>query len=318
MDPLDPGWKGKYGWSVSSDRLWQTCRRAFYYQYVAPWQASAERSERERLFRLRGLTGLKLLEGRLVHETAENLVNQHRLGRSLQVAPAVAFYDERVRAYKGTSRDTVVEAYNGLLLRDEFWELIRNDGAAQLGNFIQIIWPNLADLEYLQHEEFENFYLQDIKVNVKVDYTTRSQNGIVVVTDWKTGQDFRPEEGNVQLAVYGLWAASKFQVPLGKVRLELAYLRTGRSYPVELTEDLVRDAKEAVTAGAAEVLAAEDLDDFPTSPDPDKCTSCKFATVCPAGKGILEQFFADSVKDVVAKLGRKGGKIDRKSEDLGG
>lgn len=304
MENLDPAWKGKYGWSVSSDRLWQACRRAFFYQYVAPWRSSSNRAERERLFTLKKLTGIRLLEGRLVHEASENLINQHRLGRALQLDPAIAFYRDSVRRYRETARETIAEAYNGLLLRDEFFDLIRDDGTLQVANFVQITWPNLAGLEYLQHEEFESFYLHGIKVNVKVDYATRSPDGTVVVTDWKTGQDLRPEEGSVQLAVYGLWAASKYEVPLNKVRLELAYLRTGRSYPLEVTQELVQDAKEAVIAGAGEVLASDALEDFPTSPHPERCTACKFATVCPDGKTMLERFYAESARESVAKLVR--------------
>ncbi len=67
---------------------------------------------------------------------------------------------------------------------------------------------------------------------------------------------------------------------------------------MELTEALIRDAKEAVLAGAAEVLATEIPGDFPTNPDPGKCTSCKFATICPDGRIILEDFYTGSVEDV--------------------
>ncbi len=288
---------------MSADRLWQACRRAFYYQYVAPRQMDLDAEDRNRLFVLRRLTGLKMLEGRLVHETAENLINQHRLGRSLHLEPAVAFFEERVRNYEEAADQEIAETYNGLRINEGFFDWIRRDGARQVANFVNIVWPTLARLEYLQHEEYESFYLQNIRVNVKVDYTTRSKDGKIVVTDWKTGREVRPDDGNVQLAVYGLWASSKYEVPLKQVRVEVAYLRTGRSFPLALGEDLVRNAREAVMAGAAEVLAAETLEDFPTDPEPEKCTSCKFASICPDGREILEQFYAEAVRDVVDKPG---------------
>lgn len=164
------------------------------------------------------------------------------------------------------------------------------------------MWPNLADLEYLAHEDFENFVMGGgVKVNVKVDYVTKSPDGRIVVTDWKTGEE-RREENELQMAVYGMWASSKYDVPLNRVILELAYLRTGDSRPVKLDEEAVSFAKEAILADSAEVLAADRIEDFPTNPAPDRCTACPFARICPDGVQVLEEYFATSVRDTVAKL----------------
>ena len=303
MENLDPAWKGRYGWSVSSDRLWQTCRRAFYYRYVASSQSSTESSVRNKLYQMKGLTPLAALEGRLVHDSVENLIQQHRLGRSLKAAPAQEQYAQLVDRYKQTAREMIAEAYNGLAIQEKYFDLILEDGRKQIANFVNIVWPNLADLEYLMHEEFENFALEGIKVNVKVDYVTKSPDGKIVVTDWKTGEE-RREENELQMAVYGMWASSKYEVPLSRVMLELAYLRTGGSHPVKLSEEAVTFAKDAILAGAADVLAADRIDDFPTNPAPDRCIACHFARVCPDGVQVLDEYFATSVRDTVAKLSK--------------
>lgn len=108
---LDPAWKGRYGWSVSSDKLWQTCRRAFYYRYVASWQSTTEASVRNRLYQMKNLTPLAALEGRLVHDSVENLIQQHRLGRPLKAAPAQEQYAELVHRFKQMAREVIAEAY---------------------------------------------------------------------------------------------------------------------------------------------------------------------------------------------------------------
>ncbi len=303
MENLDPAWKGRYGWSISSDKLWQTCRRAFYYRYVASWQSSTEASVRNRLYQMKDLTPLAALEGRLVHDLVENLIQQPRLGRPLKVAPAQEQYAGLVDRYKQMARETIAEAYNGLAVQEKYFDLVLEDGRRQLVNFVKIIWPNVADLEYLSHEQFENFVVGGVKVNVKVDYVTKSPDGKIVVTDWKTGEE-RREENELQMAVYGMWASSKYDVPLDRVMLELAYLRTGDSRPVKLDAEAVAFAKEAILAGSAEVLAADSLEDFPTNPAPNRCIACPFARVCPDGIQVLSEYFATSVQSTVTKLSR--------------
>lgn len=304
MENLDPAWKGRYGWSVSSDKHWQTCRRAFYYRYVAAWQSSTEPSVRNKLYQMKGLTPLAALQGRLVHDSVENLIQQHRLGRPLKAGPAQEQYAQLVDRFKQTARETIAEAYNGLAVQEKYFDLILEDGRKQITNFVNIVWPNLADLEYLMHEEFENFVVEGIKVNVKVDYVTKSPDGKVVVTDWKTGEERQRDENELQLAVYGMWASSKYDVPLNRVMLELAYLRTGDSYPVKLDEEAKTFAKEAILAGAAEVLAADRIDDFPTSPGPNRCIACPFARVCPDGNQVLEDYFSSNGRGAVEKISR--------------
>src|SRR2546428_5314093 len=276
MENLDPAWKGRYGWSVSSEKLWQVCRRAFFYRYVASSQSVTEATVRNKLYQMKDLTPLAALEGRLVHDSVENLVQQHRLGRPLKAAPAQEQYSQLVDQYKRTARETITEAYSGLAIQSKYFEVIREDGRKQIANFVNIFWPNLADLEYLMHEEFENFVVEGIKVNVKVDYVTRSPSGKIVVTDWKTGEE-RRKENELQIAVYGMWAASKYDVPVDRVMLELAYLRKGDSHPVKLDEPAITFAQEAILAGAADVLAADSMDDFPTNPALDRCSACPFA-----------------------------------------
>lgn len=295
VEALDPAWKGRYGWSVSSDKLWQTCRRAFYYRYVATGQSSTESSVRNKLFLMKGLTPLGALKGRLVHETVENLIQQHRLGRPLKAAPAQGQYTQLTGEYVQAAEEKIVEAYNGLQIQGRYFDLILEDGLKQIATFVNVLWPNLADLEYLTHETFESFVVEGIKVNVKVDYATKSPDGRIVITDWKTGEE-RREENELQMAVYGMWASSKYGVPLNRVMLELAYLKTGASRPVRPDDQAIDDAKEAILAGAAEVLAADRMEDFPTSPAPDQCIGCNFAKVCPDGIQILEEYFATPVR----------------------
>lgn len=299
MSRLDPSWKGRYGWSISSDRLWNSCRRAFFFRYVSNWQPPGEFPPADQIKRLKDLTGLQLLEGRLVHEAIENAVQQHRLGRKILLEPMLSFYEAQWRAFSESPAQNLTEGFNGMTVSEEFLEFVLADGKRQLERFVRIIWPQVRDLEYLEHEEFENFYIDDLKVHVKVDLVTRSGDGTIVITDWKTGQEYTPDKDDIQLAVYGLWASSKFEVPLERVKLELAYLRTGRSIPVELRSDIIRDVTEAVLASSAEVLAADDLEDFPTSPYPERCLSCPFASVCPDGTATLEDLRA---RDMLGEL----------------
>ncbi len=306
MAPLDPAWKGKYAWSVSSDRLWQTCKRAFYYRYVALWQPSTDSAVKNKLYLMKGLTPLATLQGRVVHDAIESLIQQHRLGRPLKAAPAQELYSETINRYTETAADVIAEAYNGLTVEGAYFDVVRRSGKRDIANFVNILWQHLVDQEYLMHERFESFTLDAIKVNVKVDYVTRSPNGKLVVTDWKTGEDHHPEEANLQLVVYGLWAAAKYGVSTDDVMLELAYLSSGKSYPAGLDVESVTAAREAVMAGASDILASDRLEDFPTNPEPNRCIACPFARVCPDGTQILEDYFSAVVRESITKLSRQG------------
>jgi CRISPR/Cas system-associated exonuclease Cas4 (RecB family) len=242
---------------------------------------------------MKALTPLAALEGRLVHECVENLIQQHRLGRFVKVSTAQEQYAGSVARFEKQANELISEVYNGLPVQHTYFDLIRSDGQEQIANFVRLVWPNLADLEYLSHEQFENFVVGGVKVNVKVDFVSRSPDGKVVVTDWKTGEE-RREENELQLAVYGMWAASKYDVPLNRVLLELAYLRTGKAKPVKFDEESIAVAKEAILAGSAEIIASDRLDDFPTNPSADQCVACAFAQVCPDGSQVLGELLAYS------------------------
>jgi len=289
MRELDPGWKGKYAWSVSSESTWRQCKYMFFMRYVALSHRNLDASTRNKLYTMKKLTSLSMLEGRIIHEMIEDMIQQTRLGRQPQTVMVADRFWAALLRYKEKSSETITEAFNGLKIEDTFYELVRKDGESQIRNFIEIVWPRLSNLEYLAHEEFESFVVNGIRVNVKVDYVTKSPNGKIVLTDWKTGAEKNVLEGGLQMAVYGMWASSKYNVPISEIMVELAHLRSAKSHPIKLDDKMVSTAKETIYIGASEILATDSVDGFSTNPTPEKCVACPFARVCEDGSQILEE-----------------------------
>jgi hypothetical protein len=86
-----------------------------------------------------------------------------------------------------------------------------------------------------------------------------------------------------------MWASSKYNVPLSEVMVELAHLRTGKSHPIKLSDDMVDSAKECIFVGASEILATETSEDFQMNPRPQRCVACPFAKLCPDGSQLLTE-----------------------------
>ena len=142
-------------------------------------------------------------------------------------------------------------------------------------------------MKYLSHEKIESFDLNGTKVWVSLDLITEADNGMKVVTDWKTGkEDFISIDENKQIGVYVLWVHMKHKIPIERIRGEIVYLKTGKTVSTEKTEQQLKDLEDFITTNAKIMLDARSKDDFPASPDR-KCKGCNFATICEEGKKFL-------------------------------
>jgi len=227
---------------------------------------------------------MHVLQGSLLHEVIENQIGQHHLGRDMNETGAKSQYTQRLGQYKDTARDVLTEFYNGIPYDDLFFERIRDEGLLKLDMFFGVIWPQFQDLEYLKHEEFDKFFIDDIEVVVKVDYVSKTKPDVIVITDWKTGADDEEYENDLQIATYFLWAMQYYKKAPSHIRSELAYLKTGAMRPYEFTFDDLDIIQGKIVDEYCMMNKSYEIVNFPPNPTPRKCIGCQFGTLCPASE----------------------------------
>ncbi|MDO9542131.1 MAG: PD-(D/E)XK nuclease family protein [Kiritimatiellia bacterium] len=127
-----------------------------------------------------------------------------------------------------------------------------------------------------------------VKIYAIPDYAYLKE-GKMHIHDWKSGRQ-KPAHKD-QMAVYGLWAASKHKFDPQQVHIHLEYLSAGITDSTELTnaslllaQELIRDS----VAEMAEYLVDGDLnrneplpkEDWEMSADMNVCRKCNFYELC--------------------------------------
>ena len=266
-------WFFKYNtWSYSKHRLFDLCKRNFYYRYIGTALKESTDFDTYKLKRLKDLNSKYALEGLLIHGVIENQIGQHYLGRDLNEGGAKSQFVQRVEQYRKTACDMITEFFNGLPKDDEFFDRIRAEGQDKISMFFGVIWPQLKDLEYLKHEDFDKFKINDVEVTVKVDYVSKTKNDIIVPTDWKTGQDNEEYESDLQIGTY---------VPLGDAILSenantdskwgLAYLKTGMMRQTEFNDEVLETIRKKIVDDFEQMNLNYEMNNYPASPEPGKC-----------------------------------------------
>jgi CRISPR/Cas system-associated exonuclease Cas4 (RecB family) len=273
-------WFHKYnGYSFSRHRQYNLCKRTFYYRYIARYLVDPGTLSVPRLKRLGELNSRYMLQGKLVHDIIEKEIKSLHRGDGMDPVRAKEALVRQVDSHFNLASEVLTEYHNGQSVDEEFFETAREKGQDHLDVFFNDLWPPVAKRDYLEHEEFEEFHLPDVRVILKTDYVSQVGEN-VVVTDWKTGDPEKDTDHDFQVAIYLLWAMDKYGKPFENVRGELAYLSEGYIKPLTFDQEQLESYGERIVRGFEEMNASYEADAFPPDPRPGKCISCQFATIC--------------------------------------
>lgn len=267
-------------WSFSRHQLLNYCNRAYYYRYIGSALKSSKILDVEKIKRLKGLKSKYVLQGILIHESIEDQITQHYLGRPVNPISAREKYHKRLNGFQATADTTITECFNGEHIDPAFFDTIRTSGVEMLDTFFTIVWPTLERLEYLSHEQFDNFKIGTVPVTVKLDYITKNNVDNLVLSDWKTGKERR--ESNLQLGAYVLFAIQKYNKTPEEIFSEIIYLAsTGKSRPYRFSSNQLDEVKDIITSDFERINASYEIEKYPADPAPKKCMNCPFASLCP-------------------------------------
>jgi CRISPR/Cas system-associated exonuclease Cas4 (RecB family) len=270
-------------WSFSRHQLMNFCKRAYYYRHIGGALKHSPVLDVPKIKSLKRLKSKFVLQGTLIHDAIEDQINQHYLGRDVKQESAKEQYLKRLNGFQQTADDMITEYFNGEQKDPAFFENIKSSGLEMLDTFFKIVWPNLKPLEYIRHEKFDNFTIENVPVTVKLDYITKSKDDRLVISDWKTGKERK--ENNLQIGVYVLFVMEQYKKSSDDIFSEVIYLSSsGSNRSYKFSSDQLAEIKKIITSDFEKMNASYEIDNYPSDPSPKKCMLCQFATICSDSK----------------------------------
>ncbi len=311
-------------WSVSRNRLFRACPRAYYYQYYGAWGgwASDAPGQARLLYTLKQMTSFPLWGGSVVHQVIQEALRQMRESR---LPPTLDQLQKRARALLNAgwkqSRDklwkqdpkrnvNLFEHYyareGGEITREEIDALKEKvfnalEGFLSSGVPQEVLpldatrWGQIDMLNSFVAGELpatENAPALPLKVWCALDFSYVDPEGVLHILDWKTGTEHR-EELRLQLACYALYAMDALRFPLEKLQLNGVFLNdSGRISTYEISSESLVNAKSQILNSAQAmrnclrdpVANLAEEETFPCAANPQCCTRCPFLQVCPAAQ----------------------------------
>jgi hypothetical protein len=308
------GLKNEFSWSKSRDGDFRSCPRKYHYGRYAFWGGWDELADE----RIRTLYILKNLKNRfawigtVVHGCIQrSLQKLHRGEPVLPVEEVIEITLNQMRDDFRASRSgeyrlkpkkvlglfehayrVPLEAASWQKMADAVRTCLRNFYASEV--FERFRWLGAKD--FLEIEDLAHFQLEGTKIWVTLDCCVREGEGLHIY-EWKTGKPAF-EANRVQRALYGLYAAGRWGVPLSGIRVHEFNLRANRIETYEVTEGLVsdvqsyirgsiQDMKRMLQDSEGNVPLPEEVFSFTT--DEGTCRWCVFQQVCPHGSELLRK-----------------------------
>ena len=297
--PVDP----EFSYSVSRSAKFESCRRAYWLTYVGSWGGWATgRNPHPRYtaasaqaYLLKHLQGRKGWIGNLLHALiAESLTTRLTVGHAVEQLDARmrAGYGESVRGdyrHDPKRRTGLVEHhYDEPIPRPE-WKQLRADAETMLRRFFAGPWLGYEAV-YVETPDRapDTFDFEGAPVWGMPDFVWRRDDGLLVLTDWKTGRA-RPDAERLQLLVYAAASIVKGRAlaaeELGMQAVHLA--SDGPSEVLRVTQAAIDEALAAVRTHIAAMRAVwPDEGAHPPSPGA-LCGFCAFREMCPEGAAAV-------------------------------
>lgn len=309
--------KSELTWSFSRDRLFNGCRRAYFYNYYLSWggwDAKADKLCRQ-AYILKNISGIDAWIGEIVHSIIKWILETKIAGISSQSnSPQAEFPGLRKDI---SAREAVKKAKDRLLKnweqsRSRMWEknvkqnlnlfehyygreLSREDLSKKLEKVTASInnlyesgfldgLSGLPRESFLRVDSLDSFDLKGTKIFASPDFAVKS--GDYLLYDWKTG---RPnEKDTLQLSCYILYATIKWKIPPDSVKIIPAYL-TQENFslsPVEplSMEEVIQYISESLARMQSLLIRGQEnkinIKDCPKTDEEWRCKNCKFQEIC--------------------------------------
>jgi hypothetical protein len=304
----------EFAWSATRARMFQECRRKFYYRYrVAPMGKRPDAPpEQQEAYRVKDLIGLEAWAGDLVHDVIQQILQRWKAGRTCTVAEAAGLathlLSSRFRASQHYWNAHPDEFSHRPALLDVHYHhdsQVSRDRAAKLKNVVVssvqgFLMSPLADRirecgprNWLPIDRNAAARLPNgLLILVKPDFAFRDGDWLRIL-DWKTGRP-DPLWEDVQVICYALYGAEKWSHELERIDPRIVHLfpefriserNTDPARQREIAVFVAETHEEMVCALRTPGPVEER---FPVCEDSRSCKWCPFRRLCPGGKRVLE------------------------------
>ncbi len=300
--------KNELVWSHSRDRLFRSCRRAYWFAYYGSWGGWDLRAppEQRTAYVQKKLTSIPQWIGTRVHGAAEQAIGALCSSRPPDVEANVAQLRRQLQAdidgsrsgawlQRPSKRVGFREHYYGEPADETTWTAATAEVERQVrGFYTNRLYQRLVAVpeRVLEVEQLRRFWVGDAEVYVALDLLVDDGRGGVVVVDWKTGEQHDHHEVAGQLGVYGLYTTRQLGVPEDSVLTMYVNLRSGtetrhRVGPPEISkaEQEIREGVDSMRAQLTDPAQnVAELERFPPlPPGAPACVRCNFRGVCGRG-----------------------------------
>jgi len=297
-----------FSWSKSRDGTFRRCLREYYYQYYVSRDRAATAADpaaREILI-MSTLRTRPMWVGSAVHEQAHLIVTGARMANPPSSEQVLRRLRRRMEAdwqaslagrYREDPKGTpgLVEHYYGEPVGPADLESDLALASRCIQNVYQTepyrLLAGDPSVRILEAESLGRLNLSGLTVWVVLDLALRLSDGRLVIVDWKTGRDIGGPTVRLQLAVYALYAASKFAVSAGAISTWEMSLSDACLIEHRADAGSLAWAEETILTSARQMRSllvdaaanrARELD-FPMTEDCSLCACCSFRRACGRG-----------------------------------
>ena len=227
--------KNEFSWSISRNRVFQTCPRQYYFNYYGywgGWETDAPVRTRQ-IYILKNLKNRYMWAGEKVHSCIKHtLINLQRGISVLDVDQIVDITLNQMREEFRSSREkrylthpktcALFEHEYEVPISDADWKKTADNMELCLRNFYSSetfgMLKQLPQQMWLEVEDFSSFNLNTTKIWAVLDCSFRTEDGGITIIDWKTGRSMS-DNISMQLSCYAMYAMEKWGVDPEKVKL---------------------------------------------------------------------------------------------------
>jgi len=282
---MEGKWKEWHSWSRTRESLLETCPRAYYYQYIGSYDQRYNDILPTTKRMIKNMHNIKYLLGDLIHEAIKNQFDQISRGRPFVNSKAVLNYvSRRITEIKKNKEKNIVEAMNGKAISDTDLIEIGEEAKRQLNIFFNEFIDSYKDLQIITHEEYCKIDINGHTFWVVPDLITKSDDGRIYITDWKTDSTYSDAIDEYQMKMYILWALEEGISDLDHLRAEVVFLDIGKSEEFKTTKEEIESFKKELIFKSTELYEKIDSksgkDDFNKCDNEEICNSCGFKSSC--------------------------------------
>ena len=229
--------KSELSWSVSRDRLFNECRRAYYYNYYASWGGWDKKSDEftRKAYILKNIRNIDAWIGDIVHQIIKWIISSKLYGNVITLDDARkkskqmlmrTWEQSRSQEWKKNIKNNLnlFEHYYNceperVVLMEKMQKVVNS-----LRNFynsgLMEFFLKLPKENFLTIDELDSFLFKGTKVFAVPDFAVREEQYIIY--DWKTGKPY--DKDVFQLSFYKMYAESKWKASPENIKLIPVYL----------------------------------------------------------------------------------------------